>query len=111
MDLNTKTCVPCKVGEPRLKNEEFLKYKKEINPNWKIGTTPDKIFREFIFKSFKKAIEFINKVAEVAESQGHHPDIYLHNYKKVTLSLWTHKIGGLHQNDFILASKIDNLLD
>lgn len=109
MELNKKKCVPCQVGEPMLNKSEIDSYKKEIDDNWKVGFDPDKIFREFEFKDFRGAIKFINKVADVAEAAGHHPNIYLHNYRKVNLELWTHKIGGLHKNDFILASKIDRM--
>ncbi|NMB08603.1 MAG: 4a-hydroxytetrahydrobiopterin dehydratase, partial [Tissierellia bacterium] len=60
------------------------------------------------FKNFKEALDFVNKVGELAEEEGHHPDIFL-SWGKVIIQLWTHKIGGLHENDFILAAKIDEL--
>lgn len=109
MDLRNKTCVPCEVGAPTVTEEELREYSKEV-PKWEVYDNKTKIKREFEFENFAKAIEFINKVAELAEHEGHHPNIYLYDYKKVRIELWTHKIGGLHRNDFILASKIDELV-
>lgn len=68
----------------------------------------EKIKKEFVFADFKEAIEFINKVADIAEEEGHHPDIHIF-YNKVMIELWTHEIGGLSENDFILASKIEKI--
>lgn len=109
MDLSKQKCIPCQGGEPILKGGELQKYKALINPFWELYDEETKIRRDFEFENFKNAIEFINKVGEFAEAEQHHPNIYLHDYKKVQIELWTHKIGGLHQNDFILASKIDSL--
>ncbi|HEY4481337.1 MAG TPA: 4a-hydroxytetrahydrobiopterin dehydratase [Candidatus Brocadiaceae bacterium] len=113
MSLSSLKCVACRGDEPRLKREEINKYLKEIHEDWKLENHPavgqDKITREFDFKNFLEAISFVNKVSKIAEEERHHPNIYLHDYKKVKLELYTHKIGGLHKNDFILASKIDNL--
>jgi 4a-hydroxytetrahydrobiopterin dehydratase len=78
--------------------------------NWKLQEGATRLYRRFEFEDFKKAIEFVNRVAEIAEEQGHHPDIAIH-WNKVDLTLWTHKIGGLHENDFILAAKVDKLLE
>src|SRR3972149_5966442 len=108
MDLTNKQCVPCQVGAPILKGEEVLKYKQAINPSWELYAHDTKIRREFEFKDFRRAVEFVNRVATLAEGEGHHPDIHLHSYKKVRIELWTHKIGGLHLNDFIEAAKIDS---
>lgn len=109
MDLTSQKCVPCQGGEPTLKGEELQKFKASVNPAWELYDVKSKIKREFEFEDFRRALEFVNKVGELAEEERHHPNIYLHSYKKVTIELWTHKIGGLHQNDFILASKIDSL--
>lgn len=109
MKLADKKCVPCQGGEPVLKKGEIAKYLSELNSGWKAKSQPDKIVKDFEFKDFKEAVAFLNKVAELAETEGHHPDILLHSYKKVRVELWTHKIGGLHKNDFILAAKIDKL--
>lgn len=108
MDLKNKTCVPCEVGAPTATEEELKKYQPQV-PNWEIFDNKTKIKREFEFSDFKAAISFINKVAQLAESEGHHPDIFLYDFKKVRLTLWTHKIGGLHRNDFVLAAKIDQI--
>ena len=79
-------------------------------PDWRLEEKGTRLVRRFEFQDFKKAIEFVNRVAEIAEEEGHHPDIAIH-WNKVDLVLWTHKIGGLHENDFILAAKIDRLLE
>ena len=79
-------------------------------PNWELQQGATRLHRRFEFGDFKKAIEFVNRVAEIAEEQAHHPDIAIH-YNKVDLTLWTHKIGGLHENDFILAAKVEKLLE
>lgn len=82
----------------------------DVVPDWKkVKGATDKIERTFEFKNFKKAIEFVNNVARIAEEEGHHPDIFI-SWNKVTLTLWTHAINGLHDNDFILAAKIDELI-
>src|SRR3990167_6195268 len=108
MDLAEKHCVACEGGIPPMSNEEEDKYIKEV-PSWKLVREGiHKIRKEFKFKDFKEAIEFVNKVAGLAEEEGHHPDIYIY-YSKVILELHTHKIKGLFKNDFILAAKIDQL--
>jgi|SRR3989344_9391302 len=108
MGLAQNICVPCRVGAPTLTDEEIKKYIVQIS-DWQVEDNPKKIAKEFEFKGFKEAINFVNKIAQLAESEGHHPNIYIHSYKKVKLELWTHKIRGLHKNDFILAAKIDKL--
>jgi len=110
MGLTDMKCVPCQGGEPILTQEEIDKYLKEVDKDWKAENNPDKISREFEFKDFMGAIDFVNKVAKLAEDEGHHPNIYLHEYKKLKIELWTHKIFGLHQNDFIMAAKMDKLI-
>ena len=77
---------------------------------WTLNDESTRLSRRFEFEDFRKAMEFVNRVAELAEEQGHHPDIAIH-WNKVDLVLWTHKIGGLHENDFILAAKISRLLE
>lgn len=108
MDLSQKKCVPCEGGEIPLGEESAKEMKKWIDSNWELNEK--NIKREFTFKDFKEAVEFVNKVAEIAESEGHHPDINLHSYKKVDIDLSTHAINGLSGNDFILAAKIDKLV-
>ena len=109
MNLTTQKCVPCQGGEPNLKGKVLQNYRLSINPSWELYDGDTKLKREFEFEDFRKALEFVNRVGELAEKEGHQPNIYLYSYKKVRIELWTHKIGGLHQNDFILASKIDLL--
>jgi 4a-hydroxytetrahydrobiopterin dehydratase len=105
--LTEKKCVPCESGEPTLKPKEIEKYLKELGESWRILKNL-KIEKSFGFKDFKGAISFVNKVAGLAEEEGHHPDILI-EYNKVNITIWTHAIGGLSENDFILAAKIDNL--
>jgi 4a-hydroxytetrahydrobiopterin dehydratase len=105
MELKEKKCVPCEGGVPKLNNEEISGLMKQIHKDWYlIGA--DKIQREFFFVNFKQTIDFVNKVAEIAESEGHHPVMHVY-YGKLMVELWTHAIEGLSENDFILASKID----
>lgn len=113
MSLSSLKCVACRGDEPKLTIDEIEKYLKEVQEGWQVENPPaggsDKLVREFEFKNFLEALSFVNKVAKIAEEEGHHPNIYIHDYKKVKLELYTHKISGLHKNDFILASKIDSL--
>lgn len=88
--------------------EELAQFRQEVS-EWEVYDGDTKIKRGFEFSDFSEAISFVNKVAGLAEQEGHHPNIYLHDYKKVLIELWTHKIGGLHKNDFVLASKINEL--
>lgn len=106
MDFAEKHCVPCEGGMPPLDPERVPNYLKYA-PGW---SSPDgaKIFREFTSKDFAGAMAFVNGVAKLAEEEGHHPDIYIF-YNKTRFELSTHAIGGLSENDFILAAKI-NLL-
>jgi len=105
MNLSEKKCVACEGGIPPLAKEAVETYKKEINPAWSVIDNV-KIKRSFTFKDFVHAMKFINQVAECAEAEGHHPDIFV-SYNKVDISLWTHATQGLSENDFIMASKID----
>ena len=107
--LASKKCVPCRGGVPTLTASEAEKLREET-PEWALSQNATRLARRFEFADFKAAIEFVNRVAELAEEQGHHPDIAIH-WNKVDLLLWTHKIGGLHENDFVMAAKIDRLLE
>ncbi|MDP3785320.1 MAG: 4a-hydroxytetrahydrobiopterin dehydratase [bacterium] len=106
MDLLSKKCVPCEGGVKPFGPAEIKNYIKEV-PGWLVFNFK-KLDKEFKFKYFKEAMEFVNKVAALAEAEGHHPDIAI-SYNKVRLGLTTHAIGGLSENDFILAAKIDKL--
>lgn len=107
MDLSQKKCVPCEGGTPPLKRDEIKKYLSYLKTQWEVINN-SKISKKFIFENFKQAMVFVTKVAQVAEQEQHHPDIHIF-YSKVTIELWTHAIGGLSENDFILAAKIENL--
>jgi 4a-hydroxytetrahydrobiopterin dehydratase len=105
-DLAGKTCVPCRGGVPPLKGKELQDLAKQVS-GWKV-VNEHHITKSFTFPDFKAALAFVNKVGEVAESQGHHPDILL-GWGKVEITTWTHKIDGLTESDFILAAKFDQL--
>ena len=108
MNLLSKKCVPCEGGTEPLTNNQATEYLKEA-PGWIISTDNSRIEREFKFKDFKESMAFVNKVADLAESEGHHPDIHVF-YNRVRLELSTHAIGGLSENDFILAAKINQVV-
>lgn len=103
--LTEKHCVPCEGGVAPLTADEISPLLAELD-GWKVEEGK-RIVKEYSFKDFAKALEFINLVGGVAEAEGHHPDIFLHDFKRVTLTLYTHAIGGLSENDFIVAAKVD----
>ncbi len=105
-DLASKTCVPCRGGVPPLKGQELKKLESQV-PEWQVSNEHH-LSREFKFPDFRTALDFVNKVGEVAEEQGHHPDLLL-KWGSVGVTLWTHKIDGLTESDFIMAAKIDRL--
>lgn len=109
MELSSQHCVPCEGKIPAMSEDNEDTYIQQIK-GWELlreGT--HKIRKEFKFEDFKEAMAFVNKIAAIAESEGHHPDIYIY-YNKVVLELFTHAVKGLFQNDFIMASKIDDIL-
>jgi 4a-hydroxytetrahydrobiopterin dehydratase len=108
-ELTSKSCVPCRGGVPPLTEEEARRLSEAV-PAWALLQNGTRLVRRFEFRDFMAAMEFVNRVADLAEKEGHHPDFEIH-WNKVELTLWTHKIGGLHENDFILAAKIDRLLE
>jgi 4a-hydroxytetrahydrobiopterin dehydratase len=105
-ELASKICVPCRGGVPPLTAKEIEPLAKEV-PQWRV-VDEHHITRAFSFGDFRQALDFVNKVGEIAESQGHHPDILL-SWGKAEVTIWTHKIDGLTESDFILAAKIDTL--
>lgn len=108
-DLTRQKCVPCEGGTKPFTKKEAIEYLK-MTREWELlPGKPLKIQRKFVFKNFKEALNFANKVGRLAESEGHHPDLNLHNYKKLDITLYTHAIGGLSVNDFIMAAKINQL--
>jgi 4a-hydroxytetrahydrobiopterin dehydratase len=105
-DLASQTCVPCRGGVPPMKGKELQRIL-QLVPQWK-AVNEHHITRAFTFPDFKQALDFVNRVGEIAEHQGHHPDILL-TWGKAEITLWTHKIDGLTHSDFIMAAKIDQL--
>jgi len=105
-ELASRTCVPCRGGTPPLKGEELATLKRQV-PEWEV-IEEHHLRRRFRFKNFREALDFVNKVGELAEEQGHHPDISF-GWGRVEVAIWTHKIDGLTESDFILAAKVDTL--
>jgi 4a-hydroxytetrahydrobiopterin dehydratase len=105
-DLAAKACVPCRGGVPPLKGEELASLQKQVD-GWNV-IDGHHITKAFKFPNFREALQFVNRVGDLAEEQGHHPDIFL-AWGKVEITIWTHKINGLTESDFILAAKIDQI--
>jgi 4a-hydroxytetrahydrobiopterin dehydratase len=105
-DLTKKTCKPCEGGTKPLTSDEYGSYLHTELSGWH-DIDGLKIEKNYKFKDFQEALDFVSKVGQIAEEESHHPDIFLHNWNKVRLTLTTHAIHGLSENDFILASKID----
>ena len=107
-DLAKRPCIPCKGGVPPLKGTILDDLLEKLKNDWKI-IKEHHLEKEYSFKNFKEALSFTIKVGELAENQGHHPDIFL-AWGKVKLTIWTHKIDGLTESDFIFAAKADKEL-
>ena len=105
-ELAAKTCIPCRGGVPPLKGAELKALERQV-PGWNV-VEEHHLEKTFRFPDFRSALEFVNRVGNLAEEQGHHPDIFL-AWGKVGVKIWTHKIDGLTESDFILAAKIDAL--
>jgi len=108
-ELIKKKCVPCDGGVDPLtkaKAEEYL----AVVPGWTLAEDVKHISRELVFKDFVSAIAFVNELAKLAEAEGHHPDINLTSWNHLQVTLWTHAIGGLSENDFIVAAKANQIL-
>ena len=105
-DLAQMSCVPCRGGVPPLQGEALDRISAQV-ADWNV-VNGHHIEREFKFPNFQRALEFTNQVGALAEAEGHHPDIYL-AWGKVGIKIWTHKIDGLTESDFVLAAKIDGL--
>ena len=104
-NLAEKECVPCKGGVPPLKGAELTRLLADLGGGWNV-VSEHHLEKEYRFKNFREALNFTIKIGELAEAQGHHPDIYL-AWGKVTLTVWTHKIDGLTESDFVFAAKAD----
>jgi len=101
--LVQKHCIPCEAGTPPLTGQEAMALLEQV-PGWQLED--NKLTRRFKFRDFKEAMAFVNRVAALAEEEGHHPDIYI-SWNRVRLDLTTHAIKGLSENDFIMAAKVD----
>lgn len=106
--LTQKKCRPCEGDVPKMTPEEVAEQIQE-HPGWEVTHNNERIAKNWTVKNFMAGLDFFHKVAEIAESEGHHPDLHLSGYRHVTIEIWTHAIGGLSENDFILAAKIDRL--
>jgi 4a-hydroxytetrahydrobiopterin dehydratase len=104
--LSAKKCVPCTAKTPALKAAEAKELHAQI-PEWELSDT--KLVRKWRVADFAEGLDFFRRVGEVADAEDHHPDLHLQNYREVTIELWTHAVGGLTENDFIVAAKIDAL--
>ena len=109
MDLASEKCVACRGNEPVLSDAEIDRLLSHLD-EWQVKEVDGekRLERSFKFKNFAQALEFTNKIGAIAEAEDHHPMI-ITEWGKVTVDWWTHKIGGLHKNDFIMAAKVDEL--
>jgi len=104
-DLHTKHCVPCEGNTPPLTHPQNVEYLQDLN-TWNL-IEDTALEKKFLFKNFAEALAFVNKVGVLAEKENHHPDIEIYGWNKVRIHISTHAIDGLSENDFIIASKID----
>lgn len=107
MRLSKKHCMPCEGGALAFSKSQTTKYLKGLSKGWKVEDSK-KIQKEYKFKDFIQTMTFVNQVALLAQAEDHHPDMHV-SYSMVVIELWTHAVGGLSENDFILAAKIDEL--
>ena len=109
-DLADKKCIPCEGGIPSFDTNEIHKYLKKVD-GWDVKADDDKIYyliKEFKFKNFLESQNFVNKVGRIAETEGHHPDIWF-GWGYAKIKIFTHAIKGLHESDFVLAAKVDKI--
>lgn len=107
-ELVGKKCKPCEGGVEPYTHDESVEQLKNL-AGWQLTHDGKRIRKDWTMKNFVAAMDFFNKVADIAEEDGHHPDLHLEQYRKASIELWTHAIGGLSENDFILAAKIDQV--
>ncbi len=107
-ELTRKRCVSCEVGAKALPADQVRSMMAAV-PKWALSADGKRIRREWRVKDFMTGLDFFNRIAQIAEAEDHHPDLHLIGYRNVTIELWTHAVGGLTENDFILAAKIDEL--
>jgi 4a-hydroxytetrahydrobiopterin dehydratase len=106
-ELSEKECIPCKGGVPPLRGQPLADLHRQLGNGWEV-LNEHHLEKEFKFKNFREALAFTNKVGELAEANNHHPDMYL-AWGRVKITIWTHKIDGLTESDFVMAAKIDQL--
>ncbi len=106
LDLADQKCVPCKGGVPPLRASEIEPLLSRLD-NWTVEANK-KLIKSYPFKNFLEPVRFVNAITEVAEAEGHHPDLYV-RWGEVRIYLWTHKVDGLTESDFIMAAKIDRV--
>jgi 4a-hydroxytetrahydrobiopterin dehydratase len=106
MDWSARKCVPCEGGTPRLTAEQAAEAARSLD-GWEVREDGTRLAKRFEFRDFTEAMRFANAMAAVAEAEGHHPDFLVHRYKLVDVTLSTHAVGGLSENDFVLAAKLD----
>ena len=107
-DLLGRHCRACEGGVPPLTSTQVHDYLKEL-ADWHLTGDGRRIRREWVAKDFTVALDFFSRIAAVAEAEGHHPDLHLSDYRNVAVEIWTHSLGALSENDFILAARIDAL--
>ena len=108
--LRSKKCLPCEGGVPTITVDQVPQYA-QATPKWTVAEDCKSISRKINCKNFVAAMDLMNRIAEIAESEQHHPDFHLTGYRKLQIDLMTHAIGGLSENDFIVAAKIDEILE
>ena len=106
MGLAEQHCVPCRGGVPPLKGPELERFKGQVK-GWEV-VNEHHLQKTYTFPDFQKALDFVNRAGAIAEQEGHHPDLYL-SWGKARVEIWTHKINGLTESDFVLAAKIDQI--
>ncbi len=106
-ELAERQCVPCRGGVPPMESEEIGRFSSQL-PEWQV-VNEHHLERNYRFQDFRETLDFVNRIGELAEEQGHHPDICF-GWGKANVTIWTHKIDGLTESDFVLAAKIDKLL-
>ena len=109
-DLSTRRCQPCEGGVPPLEPAAIARLMQALHPDWRLAADGKSIRREFAFSGYNRTIGFVNAVAWIAGTEGHHPDLEV-GYGRCAVTWWTHAIGGLSENDFICAAKVDRLVD
>lgn len=106
--LTSKRCVPCEGGVAAYALRDAQQQLESLD-RWQLTHDNQRIRKDWVLKNFVQAIGFLNQVGDLAEAEAHHPDLHLEGYRNVWIEIWTHAIGGLSENDFILAAKIDRL--